>query len=156
MPEIFDSKSVVIKLTYKIDAPLERVWKVITEEAGSWWDSDFVALPGSPGVNLEPRLGGRLYEELPDGKALEWARVIAINPPTSIDFQGFMTPAFGGPTLTTVQLALAESESGTEMTVTEGLLGRVTDETIAQMQSGWDFLFGQKLKNYAESTAAKV
>ncbi|MBC8065283.1 MAG: SRPBCC domain-containing protein [Chlorobia bacterium] len=156
MPEIFDAKIVVIKLTYKIEAPLARVWKVITEEATFWWDSDFVALPGSPGVNLEPHLGGRIYEETPDGKALEWARVIAINPPTSIDFQGLMTPAFGGPTLTTVQLSLAEVEGGTEMTMTEGLLGRVTDEGLAQMQEGWDFLFGQKLKNYAESTASRV
>lgn len=153
MPEIFEAKTVVVKLTYNIEAPLERVWKVITEEAGSWWDSEFVALPGSPGVLLEPHLGGRIYEETPDGKMLEWARVIAINPPHSIDFQGLMTPAFGGPTLTTVQLSLAEAGSGTEMTMTEGLLGRVTDESLAQMKQGWDFLFGQKLKTYAESRA---
>ena len=73
MSEIYESKTAVIRLTYKIDAPLERVWKVVTEEAGSWWDADFAALPGSAGVKLEPRLGGRLYEETPDGKALEWA-----------------------------------------------------------------------------------
>lgn len=152
MAEIFESKVAVVRLTYKIEAPLARVWKVITEEAGSWWDSDFAALPGSGGVKLEARLGGRLYEETPDGKALEWARVIAVNPPVSIDFQGIMTPSFGGPTITTVQLSLAEVEGGTELTMTDGLIGRVTDEGLAQMGIGWDFLFGTKLKAYAEAT----
>lgn len=155
MSETFESKAVVVKLTYRIEAPLERVWKVITEETGSWWDSQFVALVGSPGAKIEPHLGGRLYEEAGDGRGLEWARVIAIDPPRSIDFQGLMTPAFGGPTLTTVQLALAEVDGGTEMTMTEGLLGRITDAGLAQMEQGWNFLFGQKLKNYAES-ATKV
>ena len=78
-----------------------------------------------------------------------------MDPPRSIDFQGVMTPAFGGPTLTTVQLALKESEGGTELTMTEGLIGRITDESLAQMRQGWDFLFGQKLKGYAESTSAQ-
>src|ERR1044072_3831823 len=156
MSEVYESKAAIVRLTYKIEAPLERVWRVSTEEAVSWWDADFAALAGSSGVKLEPILGGRLYEELPDGQGLEWGRVIAINPPTSIDFQGMMTPSFGGPTLNTVQLSLAPTESGTEMTMTEGLIGRVTDEGLAQMQQGWDFLFGQKLKNYAESTAAPV
>jgi len=155
MPEIYESKAAVVRLTYTIEAPLARVWKVITEEAGSWWDSDFAALPGSGGVKLEPHLGGRLYEETPDGQALEWARVIAVNPLVSLDFQGVMTPSFGGPTLTTVQLSLAEVEGGTELTMTEGLIGRVTDEGLAQMAQGWDFLFGQKLKGYAEATASK-
>jgi uncharacterized protein YndB with AHSA1/START domain len=156
MPETYDAKAAVIRLTYSIDAPPARVWKVITEEAGSWWDSDFAALPGSAGVILEARLGGRLYEETNDGKALEWARVIAINPPISIDFQGIMTPAFGGPTLTTVHLSIAETETGSELTMTEGLLGRITDASLAQMQQGWDFLFGHKLKNYAEATATQA
>ena len=153
MPEIFESKSAIVTLTYQIEAPLDRVWTVITEEAGSWWDSDFVALQGSEGVKLEPRLGGRLYEETEDGRGLEWARVIAIDPGKSIDFQGIMTPAFGGPTINTVRLSIQASDSGTELTMVEGLVGRITDEGMASMQQGWDFLFGQKLKQYAESTA---
>jgi uncharacterized protein YndB with AHSA1/START domain len=155
VPEIFESKSAIVTLTYTIEAPLDRVWTVITEEAGSWWDSDFVATPGAAGIKLEPVLGGRLYEETADGRGMVWARVIAIDPPKSIDFQGVMTPAFGGPTITTVRLSLQESESGTELTMVEGLIGRVTDEGLAQMQMGWDFLFGQKLKQYAEKPVAQ-
>ena len=153
MPDLYESKSAVIRMTFDIDAPLGKVWNIITSETSLWWDHEFAALPGSQGVKLEPVLGGRIYEETPDGKALEWAKVIAVDPPHSIDFQGIMTPAFGGPTLTTVQLALTEKDGKTVLTMTEGLIGRVTDDTIQSMNEGWNFLFGQKLKTACEVAA---
>jgi uncharacterized protein YndB with AHSA1/START domain len=153
MNEVEDAKTATLRLEFPIEAPVERVWEAILNETSRWWDQEFVALPGSKGVTLEPRLGGRLYEQTEDGRGLVWAQVIGIDPGRSIDFLGVMTPAFSGPTTTMVQLAIETSEGGTVLRLTEGLVGRVTDEVVANMTAGWTFLMGTKLKGYVEGGA---
>jgi uncharacterized protein YndB with AHSA1/START domain len=151
MPETKTAATAVVKLEFKINASPERVWKVITEETSRWWDKDFVSLPGSTCVMLEPRLGGRLYEETEDGRGLVWATVIAISEGKSIDFVGYMTPEWSGPTMTMIKLLVEPTEEGAVLKLTEGLLGNVTDEVTQSMHEGWTFLFETKLKGYVES-----
>jgi uncharacterized protein YndB with AHSA1/START domain len=150
MSDIQPSATAVVKLEYRINAPQERVWRCMIEETSRWWDHEFVSLQGSTCVILEPIIGGKLYEETEDGRGLVWATVIAIDPGKSIDFLGCMTPAWTGPTMTMIQFALKTDGNATVLTMTEGLLGRVTEETTASMKEGWDFVLGQKLKVYAE------
>jgi uncharacterized protein YndB with AHSA1/START domain len=146
------SSTAVLKLEFPINASPERVWTTITEETSRWWDKDFVSLKDSECVMLEPRIGGRLYEETSDGRGLVWATVIAISPGKSIDFLGCMTPEWTGPTMTMVKLAIEPAEHGSVLKLTEGLLGNITDETIPSMNEGWTFLFGTKLKGYIEGS----
>ena len=150
MPEVTPAATAVLKMEFPIRATPERVWQAITEETGRWWDQDFAALSGSGGARLEPRLGGRLYEETPDGKGLTWSTVIAIDPGESIDFLGCMTPEWSGPAMTMVKLAVEPAEEGTVLRMTEGLLGNITDATVKSMEEGWSFLFGTKLRGYLE------
>ncbi len=70
MPEVTPAATAVLKLEFPIRATAERVWRAVTEETGRWWDQEFAAVKGSGGARLEPRLGGRLYEETPDGEGL--------------------------------------------------------------------------------------
>ena len=153
MPEIKTSSTAIVKLDFPINASPENVWKAITEETTRWWDKDFVSLKDSTGVILEPRIGGRLYEETEDGRGLVWANVIAINPGKSIDFMGCMTPEWTGPTITMFKLAIEATEEGSVLKLTEGLVGNVTEETTQSMEEGWTFLFGTKLKGYLEGVA---
>jgi uncharacterized protein YndB with AHSA1/START domain len=151
MTAVTPAATAVLKMEFPIRSSAERVWQAITQETGRWWDQDFAAVGGSGGARLEPRLGGRLYEEAPDGKGLTWSTVIAIDPGKSIDFLGCMTPEWSGPTMTMVKLAVEATEEGALLRMTEGLLGNITEDSVKSMEEGWSFLFGTKLKGYLEA-----
>jgi uncharacterized protein YndB with AHSA1/START domain len=68
-----------------VDAPIERAFKVFTEDFGSFKPPDHNML----GVEIaetvfEPRVGGSLYDRGVDGSECRWARVLAYEPPDRV------------------------------------------------------------------------
>ena len=68
-----------------VDAPIERAFKVFTEDFGSFKPREHNLL----GVDIaetvfEPRAGGRLYDRGVDGSECSWARVLAYEPPDRV------------------------------------------------------------------------
>jgi uncharacterized protein YndB with AHSA1/START domain len=66
-----------------VEAPIERAFKVFTEDFGSFKPPEHNLL----GVEIaetvfEPRVGGYLYDRGVDGSVCRWARVLAYEPPT--------------------------------------------------------------------------
>jgi uncharacterized protein YndB with AHSA1/START domain len=149
MTKLSDSQTAVLKLEIEMNASPERVWQSIITETASWWGPGFRALPNS-NLILEAHIGGRLYEETVEGSGLSWGTVIGIDNGKSIDFAGHMTPAYAGPCITMVQFAVAPKGDGTLFTLTEGMIGKLSDETMESMKSGWMYLLGDMLKTYVE------
>lgn len=139
-----------IELELDIDAPLAKVWNSLLNELPSWWPGDFLGFPEGAPIKFEPHVGGRLYEQTEDGKSLLWATVVAIVPQKSMDFIGYMTPSFGGPTLTMLHLEVeADGDAKTKFKMADALLGRIGEETEASLNQGWGYLFGA-FKAYCE------
>ena len=63
-------------------------------------------VPQTKGFVIEPRLGGHAYEDCGGGAGQIWYIVVGIQPPHSIMLLGLLTPAFGGPAQTILQLTL--------------------------------------------------
>ena len=68
-----------------VDAPIDRAFKVFTEDFGSFKPPEHNLL----GVEiaetvLEPRAGGHLYDRGVDGSECRWARVLAYEPPNRV------------------------------------------------------------------------
>ena len=68
-----------------VEAPIERAFKVFTEDFGSFKPPDHNML----GVEIaetvfEPRVGGSLYDRGVDGSVCRWARVLAYEPPNRV------------------------------------------------------------------------
>jgi uncharacterized protein YndB with AHSA1/START domain len=68
-----------------VDAPIERAFRVFTEDFGSFKPPEHNIL----GVELaetvfEPREGGHLYDRGVDGSECRWARVLAYEPPSRV------------------------------------------------------------------------
>ena len=138
------------ELAISIDAPRQRVWRALTDQLSSWWLPDFHMLGPDSLVTLEPRAGGRLYEQNGNQELL-WYNVLAIMPEESMSLVGYCTPDFGGPLTTMLTAKLRSENESTELSITDALYGRVTDQQVESLQSGWSQLFTAGLKGFVES-----
>lgn len=134
----------------EIDADVQRVWRALTDQVGSWWLPNFHMLGETSLVELEPRAGGRLVERCEDRELL-WYTVISIDPQNSIDLAGYCTAKYGGPATTMLSLEITRvNDRQTRLQVSDSLIGRVTDDFVRSLQSGWKQLFVDGLKSFVE------
>ena len=82
-----------VRSTVVVEAPIERAFRVFTEDFGSFKPPEHNLL----GVEiaetvLEPRAGGRLYDRGVDGSECHWARVLAYEPPNRLVFSWDISP----------------------------------------------------------------
>jgi uncharacterized protein YndB with AHSA1/START domain len=76
-----------------VEAPIQRAFKVFTEEMASWWNPDHHLLEGElQEMVVEPRVGGRIYDLGTDGTECTWARVLAYEPPHRFVFSWDISP----------------------------------------------------------------
>ncbi len=71
-----------IKQSIVVEAPIERAFKVFTEDFGSFKprEHNLLAVPIAETV-FEARVGGNIYDRGIDGSECRWARVLAFEPP---------------------------------------------------------------------------
>jgi uncharacterized protein YndB with AHSA1/START domain len=74
-----------VRLQIVVEAPIERAFRVFTEEFGSFKprEHNLLAVPIAETV-FEPRVGGHLYDRGVDGSECRWARVLAYEPPDRV------------------------------------------------------------------------
>jgi uncharacterized protein YndB with AHSA1/START domain len=74
-----------VKQSVVVEAPIERAFKVFTEEFGSFKppEHNLLAVPIAETV-FERRVGGHIYDRGADGSECRWARVLAYEPPTRL------------------------------------------------------------------------
>ena len=78
-----------------VDAPLERAFRVFTEQFGDFKprEHNLLAVPIAETV-FEARPGGRIYDRGVDGSVCAWARVIALDPPNRVVFSWDIDPTW--------------------------------------------------------------
>jgi uncharacterized protein YndB with AHSA1/START domain len=82
MPE---PESTPVRASIVVDAPVERAFRVFTEDIASWWPPEHHLLQGKlEKMVFEPRVGGHVYDRGVDGTECRWARVLAYEPPHRI------------------------------------------------------------------------
>ena len=147
------SPFVRVELEIWIDAPRDRVWKALTEETTFWWPRSFYTGPAK-GFHIEPRLGGRVFEDWGNDAGAVWYTVFALNPRTSIDLQGAMAVPYG-PAFTLLHIGLEDDAAGTVLTLSDSTLGEPTTEGDSTKKEGWLQVFRDGLKAYVEKQSEK-
>ena len=67
-------------LDFEVGCEPETRFDVWTARFGDWWPRGH-SVSGDPvDIVLEPRVGGRIYERLDDGREIEWGEVTAWEP----------------------------------------------------------------------------
>jgi uncharacterized protein YndB with AHSA1/START domain len=87
------ASSTTVRHSVVVDAPVERAFRVFTEDFGRFKPAEHNLL----GVEIaetvfEPRVGGHLYDRGVDGSECQWARVLAYEPPTRVIFSWDISP----------------------------------------------------------------
>ncbi len=72
--------------TIEVARSAEDAFQLFTARMGGWWPTDTHSRAQSKlgekvvSVTVEPRVGGRVFETLQDGRTLDWAEVLAFEP----------------------------------------------------------------------------
>jgi DNA-binding transcriptional ArsR family regulator len=147
-----ESCSIVgVELEVTIDATRERVWKALLEETTHWWRRDFCVSPDAKAFRIEPRVGGRMFEDWGNDAGVLWGTVLVLDPLSTLELLCHTTPRFGGPRMSMLRLSLTTRGDATVLTVFDTVMGRTDDRTAGHLDEGWRALFGDALKSWVES-----
>ena len=144
-------QTINITMEIPIKAEINKVWACMNKEINLWWRKDFYTSPKTKEFILENKVGGRLYEDYGNGEGLLWATVIVLDSPYNIEFKGHLSPQFGGPAISFLKFALSENDGGTLLTLSDTVLGQVSEKTKKSLITGWKLLYEDGFKKYVES-----
>ena len=87
------AQSTSIRHEIVVEAPIERAFKVFTEDFGAFKPREHNMLPVDIAETVfEPREGGHIYDRGVDGSECRWARVLAYEPPNRVLFSWDINP----------------------------------------------------------------
>lgn len=139
------------ELEVEISAEPTRVWNALIEEINAWWLPDFHMVGAGSVVRFEPRGGGGIIEETPDGGSLLWCTVHWIRPTErAVYLVGHVAPDWGGPACSHLKFAVEPLGKGSVVKITDAHFGHVSDENLASLEDGWGQLFRDGLKQFVE------
>lgn len=140
------------ELEIAIEAAPERVWKAIFEETNYWWLPDFHVVDAESTVSFDPNPGGRgLLEVAENGDQLLWYSVQMYQPSKHTIFLiGHIAPEWGGPTTSSLKLAIVATEPGCILKVTDARHGNIDEAQVKSYEDGWKQLFTDGLKAFVE------
>ena len=79
------TEDTVVRSSIVVEAPIERAFRVFTEDFGSFKPPEHNLLSAEiAGTTFEPRVGGHVYDRGVDGSECRWARVLAYEPPDRV------------------------------------------------------------------------
>lgn len=117
-------------------------FRIFTEEMSAWWPLEThtraktAAGEVTTGVTIEPRVGGRVYETLNDGRELEWGEVAQYEPGLRFAMNWTMGRPAAQSTLVRVRFEPL-SEASCRVTLTHENWERMGEEA-AKMREAYD------------------
>lgn len=141
--------SVEVRLEFTIHGAQQRVWDALVNDTTHWWPKSFYTSEKTKRFTLEPRLGGRMFEDLGKGEGLVWFTVNGIETPNYLSLVGYMGPPFGGPATSILRIGLsAAGANETKLEIVDSLFGQVDG---CDTESGWRPIFDEHFRAYVES-----
>jgi uncharacterized protein YndB with AHSA1/START domain len=142
-----------IKYAFEVEikATPEKVWNLLTHDIQLWWPAHFHSSEATKLFLVEPRVGGRMYEDQGGGNGVLWGTIIQYDYPRRLQIKGALFPDYGGPGDYHLSISLSPADGGCLLKVDDALCGHITDENAESLETGWKELFGEHLKRAAEA-----
>lgn len=145
-----DFRTVDVQHELRIKAKPERVWQALTDEIAAWWPAKFYVGKAPVRFTLEPRVGGRVYEDWGDGEGALWATVASVRTGECLQWVGDIPAEFGGPARSITSFTLEPDKTGTLLRFRDTMFGAVSAVMQENMTAGWNFLLADCLQPYVE------
>lgn len=131
-----------------------RAFEAFTAEIAQWWPlaTHSIGQEKARGVQIEPRVGGRVYETGADGAEHEWGRVLEWSPPHRLTMTWH--PGRMAETHQLLELTFTAEGAGTRLSLVHRgweRLGAKAQATRDNYQSGWTQILSQHLARYLAS-----
>jgi uncharacterized protein YndB with AHSA1/START domain len=139
---------------HDLDAQPDKVFAALVGDLSPWWGAPYLLDAAARRVVLEPRPGGRLYEEWSDlPKQCEqegaiWGTVFEIADAELIILQGAMGMPW--PTQCQVRFDIEARGDGTSLKLTHRAWGRASSRTRDSYEAGWEDLLDRRLRAWVE------
>lgn len=76
-----------LTFTFDVDCSVGHAFDVWTRRLAAWWPADHTTTGRTDlTIVLEPRLGGRIFEQTPEGVEHEWGEVTIWEPPNRLGY----------------------------------------------------------------------
>lgn len=152
-PSIGPCRVLKLEMEVEIAALPKRVWEVLTKQTAGWWPADFYSSPGKAKMVIEPRAGGRMFEDCGKGAGAMWGLVTECHPQSVLAITGHTASKWGGPNMWILRVEFAAKGKGTRLVLVNDVVGRMDARHARDLRLGWMTLFGEALKEFAESRA---
>jgi len=146
-----------IRKQLTVDAPLERSFRVFTENMGSWWPKDHhIGGAALKDCVIEPKVNGRWYEVGADGTTCEWGKVLAWEPPRRLVLGWQLGPDFKFDPALLTEVEVTFTVVGPKQTRVDfehrnlERFGEAAERLRGEMGRGW----GQILESYARTATS--
>ncbi|MCX6126385.1 MAG: SRPBCC domain-containing protein [Proteobacteria bacterium] len=140
-----------IEQAIEINAKPEKVFAQLTNDVSSWWDHSFLDNPKA--VVLEPKIGGRFYEDHGNGNGALYCTVIFVETNKNLVMQGAM--GMRGAVFGNISFELEEQGVATLLKLSHCAFGDVNEDHKASYSKGWQDLLGRRLKDLVEQGTIK-
>lgn len=124
------------QLEITLPAPREAVFDALTSGMGAWWPHR-VSETGT--VVVEPRIGGRFFEDLGGDDGVLYATVTRLQRPEHVTLNGPM--GMTGPVVSVMEFDLEKTAGGTLVRLSHKGVGDISEETKALYGEGWRGVF---------------
>ncbi len=132
-----------IEQAFEIAAPILKVWDALVKQTPRWWPKDFCTNVRAKAFIIEPRVGGKAYEDWGKGEGQQWYQVIGVESPKYLCLLGQLSPQFGGPAMAMLTLRLSERDKkNTLLSLSDHTFGRADESLRQSIDGGWRVLFG--------------
>ncbi len=130
-----------------INATPDKVFAHLTNDVTAWWDHGFSEHPKA--IILEPKFGGRFYEDFGDGDGVIYCFVQHVVKNKRLVMQGAM--GMPGAVFGNISFELSAEETGTVLKLAHHAFGDITDDHKKNYSAGWQKLLGTRLKSVVET-----
>lgn len=145
--------SMEVRIHLTLHGRQQRVWHALVNEAGKWWPTSFYTSDRTKAFVLEPRLGGRMFEDFGKGEGLVWFTVNGIDSPNYLSLVGYIAPPFGGPAASILRVELtAAGANETKLEIVDSLFGNVD---ACDTESGWRAIFDEHFRAHVEGVGTQ-
>jgi len=134
-----------IRKSVTVSCSPAEAFELFTERKTEWWPYESHAASGEKPAEVvyEPRVGGRVYDRLNDGRENQWATVLVWEPPHRVAIEWRVNPA-NPPTELEVQFT--PEGAGTRVDLEHRGWERYEEranEFFGEYNTGWDFVLGR-------------